>query len=784
MSAAQSRAAAFHSSSFIHNQAIRKVVQAIMRKKRTRTPVMLALAGLLASLVTFVSSGTAVAAEYIPPTQWSPVKVSHADFAVTASPSGAVAVGCAGQDDTSIGNLRTYSVTGQLVRELSQTEKVDGVENCISWRPAIDKNGDLYGTPEGLKDGGSYGYGPNLLAYSGNTLKWKYPTGCSSSPASATVGADGNIYFINGSGRLIGLTPDVAPPTTQPKKVLDAPASISCPESVRALKDGIAVEKNGNVTFYSYGGANLGGPGTSAQLSYGVEQISATGRFFYSKYISSAGLRSAQIYAYDYGRKQTTWTATASADGAYVYSADPFATPDGGVLVRLNEKETDQFGAATGNTVYTLFKLSSFGIEQWREKLPRIDASGNSYSWPGVKVDTNGKIAVIRPAKLKTSSGSFENAVSVAVLDGGGNATYSEVIRGNLDQNAGNATGYSTYGQTAVAPNTLYVTARQCSGTSCYGDTKLFPLKVTGLGLDYPRGEVLAREKRPATPYLALGDSFSAGEGVESFEPGTNFSGVNECHRSNSAYARLISGSSPKIPALGVQGFRACSGAVTDNIRYGPQWNEPGAQLDLPAWPDTTTQLVTLTIGGNDIRFGDFAKACIYWSCAKDSTEYGTSLNAINNTLPSKLVETYKEILQRTPNAKIYVLGYPHVIADKKDGDANDARCSYMYGPHPSGNEWADVEAARDIVTKLNKAILDNVAAVRALNTDYNQRLKYVPLDGPNSPFNGHEICGSGTSWFQNVDQAGSNPNYVFHPNKLGQELGYAVAASTAINAG
>src|SRR5690606_8987166 len=112
----------------------------------------------------------------------------------------------------------------------------------------------------------------------------------------------------------------------------------------------------------------------------------------------------------------------------------------------------------------------------------------------------------------------------------------------------------------------LYLTGT-CIGTcDTYMATKVFPVKVKGLGLDYPRGAVLTSTPRPTTPYLALGDSFSSGEGVEPFELGTNQAGYNLCHRSEDAYPRLISGTSAKIPSLGSGGFRACSGAVTENI--------------------------------------------------------------------------------------------------------------------------------------------------------------------------------------------------------------------------
>ncbi|MFG2377594.1 SGNH/GDSL hydrolase family protein [Streptomyces sp. NPDC048504] len=751
-----------------------------MRKKRTRTSVTLALAGLLATLITFVSSGTAVAAESIPETQFSPVGASNYTQRIVTGPDGSVTVPCVNDNGTKK-NLKTYSATGQLVRELSATSTIDGVANCI-YNVAVAKNGDLYGAPD---------QGPNLLAYRGNTLKWKYPLGCTSYMARPVMGADGNVYAINNNGRLIGLTPEVEPGTTQPKKVLDVPVTnASCSTELLALKDGIVTIEGLTATFYSYGGVNLGSPPSVAKVKTGVSQISASGRQFYSTYVESNGLRSANVSAYDYGRKQVAWTATASVNGAYVNSADAYATPDGGTLVYLREKERDQFGADTGYTAYNLVKLNAFGIVQWRENLPRNDASGNSFGEPYIKVDVNGNVAVARNGQLATNdpSNGYVEGISIAMFtsngDGNGNAVamYNQTMRGNLDKNSGSVTGYYLNSMTlSSTQGVLFFNAQQCT-TSCTGAIKMYPIKVTGLGLDYPRGVIYDEAPRPAASYIALGDSFSAGEGVEPFEAGTDTPNLNKCHRSDYAYPRLISGTSAKIPSLGSNGFRACSGAVTDNITDAPQWNE-GTQLDLPVWPDSSTQLVTMTIGGNDIKFGDLGTACVTASCAIGSSAYNASLNEINNTLPAKLEATYKKILQQTPNAKVYVLGYPQVIANKAALDAFDNRCFYMYDNSNTTNKWADVHGARDIVTKLNAKIQQKVNDVRAMNAG-NQRLVYVPLDGTGSPFNGHEVCGTASSsWFQNVDQAFNGLEYVFHPNKLGYE-GYATVAGAAINAG
>ncbi|HET9411251.1 MAG TPA: hypothetical protein VFO38_00140, partial [Candidatus Saccharimonadales bacterium] len=358
---------------------------------KRRLPSTLALAGLLGSLIAFVPLGSASAAEAIPELQGPAVQVgTYSIYSQSkTSPQGQLTLGCNAYETPQ--DLVTYSPTGSEVRRLPYTQQVDGVSNCI-YNIAIDKNGDLYGSPK---------QGSNLLAYKGSTLKWKYPLGCTYYMANPAVGADGNIYAINSSGRLIGLSPEVEPGTTQPKKVLDVPASnVRCSTTLLALKDGLVTVENMKATFYSYNGVNLGTTPSDAIVRTELSQINANGRVFYDKYIESGGLRSATVSAYDYGRKETTWTSTVSANGAYVYSAAPFATPDGGMVVYLREKEQDQFGAPTGRMAFNLVKVNAFGTIQWRKNLPLTNASQAQFTEAEVKVDVNGNIIVARNGQL------------------------------------------------------------------------------------------------------------------------------------------------------------------------------------------------------------------------------------------------------------------------------------------------------------------------------------------------------------------------------------------------
>lgn len=749
-----------------------------MRRRVTRAPVVLALASMLAALMMIVSPGTASAAESIPELQWPAIKSSRYVWKTTASPSGVTDACVDEYGDDYDNNLKTINNSGQLIRELNRNERIDDRPNCIQ-SPIVDKDGSLYGYPSGQNSSGSWGYGSNLLAYRGNTLKWKYPTNCSATP---TIGADGNIYAISNTNgiRLIGLSPNIESGTVLPKKVLDVPYN-TCHGQLIGLKDGIAILDGLHVTFYSYSGKSYGGPGNNIYIDR-PEQINAVGRVFYQTFAGSGNTASVKVSAYDGFSRNAAWTVPETVFGSGIVQSSVSSIPNGGAVV-LVRRTKSVGGVPTTDKVYALIKLNALGAKIWDKELPDQDASGNQFNSPRLVIDTNSKITIVRDGELKTNDpyNATMPMISIGVFDGNGNVVYDKIMRGNVDKLNGGVSGYRLGGQgtngTTTGLNTLYILG-ECRGTCpSYLETKLYPIKIPGLGLDYPRGAVISRTPRPAAVYIAGGDSFSAGESVTPFDPATNLPGINTCHRSNYAYPRLIAGSSPKIPSLGSSGFRACSGAVSEQIWDVSQWNE-GTQLDL--WPDTTTKLVTLTVGGNDIGFGAFGSECFYATCEAGSSIYNTTLNKINNELPGKLEATYKKILWYAPNAKVYILGYPQVIGYKSPTDPSDIRCSYM---QTGQTNWGDARAARAIVTQLNIKIRDVVIKVRTENSN-NLRLIYVPLDAPGSPFNGHEICSTSTSWFQNVDQAVWNPAYVFHPNLDGQKEGYAQVAKVAINDG
>ncbi|HEX7483742.1 MAG TPA: SGNH/GDSL hydrolase family protein [Candidatus Saccharimonadales bacterium] len=275
--------------------------------------------------------------------------------------------------------------------------------------------------------------------------------------------------------------------------------------------------------------------------------------------------------------------------------------------------------------------------------------------------------------------------------------------------------------------------------------------------ITYPAGYEgkAAPTKMPPAKYVAMGDSFSSGEGSPPFEFGTDTIN-NTCHRSPQAYSRLLQNDSSL--SLGTAAFVACSGAKVSNVLNG-SWNEP-AQINALS---ENTEIATITIGGNDMKFSDFAYACVYGSCNSSSSEYLESWGIMTDVtrsdyLPSRLATLFSNMESRlwlNTDVKVYVVGYPHIITQASWADRGIGICSDF--------DQDEAIAAENIVSKLNDVIQTAV-------TDFDDsRFVYVDPLETGSPFLGHELCRGG-AYFNGTEAGLSNPVYVFHPNANGQQ--------------
>ena len=185
--------------------------------------------------------------------------------------------------------------------------------------------------------------------------------------------------------------------------------------------------------------------------------------------------------------------------------------------------------------------------------------------------------------------------------------------------------------------------------------------------------------------YDALGDSFSSGEGVQPFFGDSAIPGINECHRSTQAYGFKVSF---KGVHLAYDEFLACSGALTRNILAtlpggGPPEKAPGEPAQLsrtyPPPRDGTvivnpdTDMVTLSVGGNDLGFVTILEKCgsIWTECDSPGFRPFAGVNKslrqiVDETLPrvgGDVATTYAAIKSQTgATAAVFALGYPRLF--------------------------------------------------------------------------------------------------------------------------
>jgi lysophospholipase L1-like esterase len=332
--------------------------------------------------------------------------------------------------------------------------------------------------------------------------------------------------------------------------------------------------------------------------------------------------------------------------------------------------------------------------------------------------------------------------------------TYQKVMTGDLAK-AGGPSGYylNSTDQFGVTNNILYLAAK-CSGNCTDYTNKLFALDIGGLSLDYPRGDVLAANT-PAQPapqnYVALGDSYSVGQGAGDYDPNTTLgSSVNNCYQSKNAYGKVLN--LDPYSKFALKGFVACGGAVTSDITSTKTY--PGVSNAQMYAVDSTTQVATITIGGNNIGF-----ASVLNDCADPLKNCLISVNAakakINSILDTNLQSTYLAILGRSSSVKLYVVDYPPIFAPGSGG------CPSSFPIWQADR----VNLANELLTMLNQAISTNVNTIRSLSGNAN-RIQYVTAVSSTSPFNGHDLCAS--TPFINGLVAGNVPES-FHPNKAGQ---------------
>jgi hypothetical protein len=274
-----------------------------------------------------------------------------------------------------------------------------------------------------------------------------------------------------------------------------------------------------------------------------------------------------------------------------------------------------------------------------------------------------------------------------------------------------------------------------------------------------------------------MGDSYSAGEGVEPYFANSDVGAHtkpydNACHRSdgNSYPIRVFNDLRAASGGATTYQMPVCSGATTESMyqadSIGGTKNGEVPQVN-QGWLDENTTHVSFSITGNDIEFSDVLTRCVLGPdpCSQAIAD-GMALLGNARAGLDVVLDTVKE---EAPNAKIVVVGYPYIIIPGNENGAG--LCELVI----SDAEMDELRAAQDVLIQM---IIDEVA-------EAGNRVRFV--DG-RPLFDDHEACSS-DEWVNGIinwSESGSGRSEPgsgsFHPKAQGH-LAYATAIRGAFTA-
>jgi hypothetical protein len=282
--------------------------------------------------------------------------------------------------------------------------------------------------------------------------------------------------------------------------------------------------------------------------------------------------------------------------------------------------------------------------------------------------------------------------------------------------------------------------------------------------------------------YVALGDSYSAGEGLPPFADDTQ---LTACDRSVSdAYpvllGRLLHATDPHASLR----FTACSGAVIGNI-LGPTRRAELVPPQVSGAVDPSVGLVTMTIGGNNAIFSKVVTACVTsGNCMEElfppaGVSEATAVPVppgpmLDKWAPATIEQIGKQdadlfaVLRRDfPDARIVVVGYP-----------------YLFPRTPAPGFPFIPPMCSSILNRLSST---ERTGIRTLQDDFNDRTyeeavaAHIEFVSPVAIWDGHEPCGASGQFTNAIKPYLNFPNPInggsFHPNQGGQQTLAALLA-------
>lgn len=286
-------------------------------------------------------------------------------------------------------------------------------------------------------------------------------------------------------------------------------------------------------------------------------------------------------------------------------------------------------------------------------------------------------------------------------------------------------------------------------------------------------------EPNSGLDYLALGDSYSSGEGdlKNGYMDGTE--GENGCHLSASSYPFLLKKQWDVLD--GKMASVACSGAkinpdyVAGMKGYLGQGSRIKGEANITSVQDQALSkftpgivpqlefvkkykpsVVTLTGGGNDAGFAEVLRYCASPQIGQSNTcsyaDGGESLDSLKATIYNQytsMTNLISKIRNSSPLTKVYIVGYPQFVAEHG---------KFGCGLNAAMLNQSEIETIRKMVVEMN-----DVLWLVAKDTG----VQFVDIE---NSLDGGQICGGGKymTGLWDVGLSKQNRSAMFHPNSLG----------------
>jgi lysophospholipase L1-like esterase len=255
---------------------------------------------------------------------------------------------------------------------------------------------------------------------------------------------------------------------------------------------------------------------------------------------------------------------------------------------------------------------------------------------------------------------------------------------------------------------------------------------------------------------LALGDSYSSGQGAGDYDPGTDGHG-NTCYRSDGAWPQQLA---RRLRLVRLSPL-ACSGALAIDVTDGRTKGEAERQISQISRIRNDPDVITLTIGGNDMRFADVLGDCVAGDCKpKYARPSGDVLEERLARLARHLPDVYRAIRRAAPDARVIVADYPRIFPKSNED-------------HPLGNCSAGSRISADEAGYLNTVTENLDAAIGRAASEAG--VEFVDVL---EAFDGKELRCEGPSF---MNRLGLRPNRFpasYHPNDAGYQRLAAVIAT------